>query len=128
MKYKFRGRNIKTDKWEYGYLTSADTINDIRVRKNSIGMQSGIWDKHDKMIYENDIIKYLNRYYKVIYLPSYGFCFKAIDREDQLGFPLLKRINDVEIVGNEEVYNDRDINYDFVSRKDNIWDYIDFRN
>ena len=31
MKYKFRGRNVKTDKWEYGYLTSADTINDIRV-------------------------------------------------------------------------------------------------
>lgn len=126
MKYKFRGRNVKTDKWEYGYLTSADTINDIRVRKNSIGMQSGVLDRYNKMIYENDIIKHLNQYYKVIYLPPYGFCLKAID-QDQSDLLLLRGI-DIEIVGNEEVYNDRNINHDFVNRKDSIWNYIDFRN
>ena len=126
MKYKFRGRNVKTDKWEYGYLTSADTINDIRVRKNSIGMQSGVWDKHNKIIYENDIVKYLNQYYKVTYFPPYEFRLKAIDR-NQSDLSLLKGIDNIEIVGDEEVYNDRSTNHDFVSRKDSIWDYIVFR-
>ena len=99
---------------------------DIRVRKNSIGMQSGVWDKYNKIIYENDIVKYFNQYYKVTYFPPYEFRLKAIDR-NQSDLSLLKGIDNIEIVGDEEIYNDRSANYDFVNRKNNIWNYIVFR-
>lgn len=99
----FRGRDAKTNKWRYGYLTSKDTINDKRVREETIGMQCGIKDINDNMIYENDILKIVDRYYKVKFDTQYGgFRITPIDKKiSQCSWPLVPY---GEVIGDEEKY------------------------
>lgn len=134
MKYEFRGLDPKTNKWIYGYHTSADTINDKRVKVNSIGMWSGRRDSKGRKIYENDIVKVTtsigSSYYKVTFTLQNGFHLSAgyvstkEEQEDEdLGI-------EISIIGyDEEVEKDNDGTIDFSSdnRENCVWSNFNFR-
>lgn len=133
MKYEFRGLDPKTNKWIYGYLTSADTINDKRVKINSIGMWSGRRDSKGRKIYENDIVKVTSSmgssYYRVTSTLQDGFRLSQgyINTEEKQEDENLK--GEIFIIGyDEEVEEDNDgaTNLNFDNREDCVWSNFNF--
>lgn len=73
-KIEFRGKSISSNQWIYGYywtnelenhfirrtITSSGrfVIEDIEVIPETVGQFTGIYDKNNKPIYEDDIVKY----------------------------------------------------------------------
>lgn len=64
-KIKFRGKDINTDKWLYGYLSWFESkrdgtwifINRKPVIPESVGQFTGLIDVEDNEIYEGDIVQ-----------------------------------------------------------------------
>lgn len=124
MKYEFRGLNPKTNKWICGYRTSADTINDKRVKISSISLWSGEVDTRGKRIYENDIVKAGTDYFKVIFSLDKGFKLRKLGEIEDSDFR-----TELTIIGYEEVCedNDRILDFSFNYRKSRVFNDFDFR-
>lgn len=125
MEYEFRGLNPKTNKWICGYRTSADTINDKRVKQSSISLWSGRVDAKGNKIYENDIVKAGNDYFKVVFSFDKGFKLRELAKvKEESDFR-----TELTVIGYEEVCesNDRILDFSFNHRKNCVFNDFDFR-
>lgn len=53
---EFRGYSLSKHQWMYGFLTSEAEINGEVVIRESIGQFTGLFDKHNRKIFENDYV------------------------------------------------------------------------
>lgn len=87
---KFRGKRVDNEEWVYGFYVGysesdgyiyGDYIdkNEVwRVHTNTVGQFTGLYDKRDKEIYENDIVKE-HEHWKAIYPVEYLDGYYNID-------------------------------------------------
>lgn len=112
----FRGKRLKDDKWIYGYLASADTINNINrvdmgnedVDEETIGQWTGFMDENRTYIFEGDVLEYSyniddydepGTYRSVVSFKNGIFCLDN-DDEMSLSYIFWKTDDCVNVLGN----------------------------
>lgn len=112
----FRGKRLKDDKWIYGYLASADTINNINrvdmgnedVDEETIGQWTGFMDENRTYIFEGDVLEYSyciddydepGTYRSVVSFKNGIFCLDN-DEEISLSYIFWNTDDCVNVLGN----------------------------
>ena len=112
----FRGKRIKDNKWIYGYMATADTINNINrvdmgnedVDEETIGQWTGFMDKHRTYIFEGDVLEYKysiddfeepGTYRSVVTFKNGIFCLDN-DEEMSLSYIFWKTDDELNVLGN----------------------------
>ena len=112
----FRGKRLKDDKWIYGYMATADTINNINrvdmgnedVDEETIGQWTGFMDENRTYIFEGDVLEYKysiddfekpGTYRSVVTFKNGIFCLDN-DEDMSLSYIFWKTDDDLNVLGN----------------------------
>ena len=117
MKYLFRGVRKFNKKVVYGFHiysleTDIDTIKDVdcgaeySVHNWSVSMFTGLQDKHNQQIFENDIVKFLENVYIVSFIDG-AFCLVSHKKGEEICMYLYSGENEYEVIGN--IFDNPDI-------------------
>lgn len=112
----FRGKRLKDDKWIYGYMATADTINNINrvdmgnedVDEETIGQWTGFMDENRTYIFEGDVLEYSysiddfeepGTYRSVVTFKNGIFCLDN-DEDMSLSYIFWKTDDELNVLGN----------------------------